>query len=99
MECTVSYAVVVSSVMCNRLCLNVRDMVKPYEISTIRFSKFSVPVFSHTATHLTNEIIQTGDTTVDVGESVSTGPKQTIRIGLEARDRMVSPHQNFSPFL
>lgn len=78
MECTVCYAVVVSSVMCNRLCLNVRDMVKPFEMSTLRFSKFSVPAFFHTASHVTNEIVQTGGTAVDIGESVSSGPKETI---------------------
>lgn len=79
MECTISYAVVVSSVMCNRLCLNVRDMVKPYEMSTIRLSKFSVPVFFHTTTaHGTNEISQISDTTVDTGTSISTEPKETV---------------------
>lgn len=77
-ECANSYAIVVSSVMCSRLCLNVRDTVKPYEMSTVRFSKFSVPIFFHaTTTQGANGISQTSGTTVESDERISTGLQET----------------------
>lgn len=50
MECTISFAVAIASVMCNRLCLNVRDMVRPYEVASMRLSKFSFPFLIHVTT-------------------------------------------------
>ena len=68
MECVISYAVVISSVMCNRLCLNVRDMVKPYEISTLKMSKLSFHSLVRTTLRGTSHL----DTTTPTDETVST---------------------------
>ena len=80
MECTISYAVGISSVMCNRLCLNVRDMVRPYEFSTMRLSKFSFPFLIH-ATTLPSPSQSDGPTTA-TDESTTIESKEIADIGV-----------------
>ena len=80
MECTISYAVVISSVMCNRLCLNVRDMVRPFEVSTVRLSKFSFPFLIHTTT--LSSFSQSDSPTTETDGSTSVELKEIADIGV-----------------